>query len=76
MPWVVFGDFNEILHPNEKIGGLDREAKQMEDFRECLSRCELHDLGFTRQHYTWCNGRFGDHLLSSDSTEWWQTRHG
>ena len=35
MPWVVFGDFNEILHLGEKIGGLDRDAKQMEDFREC-----------------------------------------
>ena len=32
----------------------------MEDFRECLSRCELHDLGFVGQHYTWCNGRYGD----------------
>ena len=60
MPWVVFEDFNEILHPGEKIGGLDRDAKQMEDLRECLSRCELHDLGYFGQHYTWCNGRFGD----------------
>ena len=59
LPWIVFGDFNEILHPGEKIGGLDRDAKQMEDFRECLSRCGLLDLGFFGQHHTWCNGRFG-----------------
>ena len=26
MPWVVFGDFNEILFSNEKLGGTDREA--------------------------------------------------
>ena len=60
MPWVVFRDFNEILHPGEKIGGLDRDAKQMEDFRECFSRCELHDLGYFGQHYTWCNRHFRD----------------
>ena len=59
LPWIVFEDFNEILHPGEKIGGLDRDAKQMEDFRECLSRCGLLDLGYFGHHYTWCNGRFG-----------------
>nr|XP_023887421.1 uncharacterized protein LOC111999528 [Quercus suber] len=57
MPWVVFGDFNEITHSNEKLGWLDRDAKQMEEFRECLNRCELIDLGFIGQKYTWCNGR-------------------
>ena len=30
------------------------------NFRECLSRCGLHDLGFVGQRYTWCNGRFGE----------------
>ena len=56
MPWVVFGDFNEITHSDEKIGWLDRDAKQMEEFRECLNKCELIDLGFTGQNYTRCNG--------------------
>lgn len=46
MPWLVFGDFNEILHSNEKLGGLDSDAKQMEAFRDYLSRCGLFDLRF------------------------------
>lgn len=71
MPWIVVEDFNEISHSDEKIGGLDKDAKQMEEFRECLSRCEFHDLGYIGQHHTWCNGRFGDQqtLLKLDKME-------
>lgn len=60
MPWVVFGDFNKITHLEEKLGGADREVRPMEMFRDCLNSCELHDLGFVGQSFTWCNGRFGD----------------
>nr|POF09034.1 hypothetical protein CFP56_14975 [Quercus suber] len=59
LPWVVFGDFNEISHSDEKSGGLERDAGQMKDFRECLSRCGLFDLGYVEQRHTWCNGRAG-----------------
>ena len=60
MPWVVFGDFNEITHPDEKLGWLDRDAIQMQNFRNCLSYCGLFDLGFVGQRFTWCNERFGE----------------
>ena len=60
MPWIVFGDFNEIMWSNEKSGWLDRNANQMADFRDCLNRCELVDLGFIGQKFTWCNGRGGE----------------
>ena len=33
----------------------------MEAFRDCPSWCKLVDLGFVRQKYTWCNGRFEEH---------------
>ena len=52
MSWVVFGDFKEITHSDEKLRGLDRDARQMRDFRECLRRCSLYDLGFAGQRYT------------------------
>ena len=55
IPWVVFIDFNEIIFFVEELGGAERKAKQMEAFRECLNSCELCDLGFIEQKYTWCN---------------------
>nr|POE82123.1 hypothetical protein CFP56_57259 [Quercus suber] len=60
MSWVVFGDFNEIVKSDEKLGWLDRDARQMEVFRECLTDYGLIDLGFVGQSFTWCNGRFGE----------------
>ena len=60
MPWVVCGDFNEIMQSDEKLGWLDRDARQMKVFRECLSDYGLIDLGFVGRRFTWCNGRIGE----------------
>ena len=32
MPWMCFGDFNEIISMEEKKGGAVRSRRQMEDF--------------------------------------------
>lgn len=46
MSGVLFGDFNEISHFEENLGGQERNADQMKEFKECSSRCGLYDLGF------------------------------
>ena len=40
------GDFNEILHPDEKRGGNDRNVNLINEFREVLRDCGLKDVGF------------------------------
>ena len=64
----MFGDFNEIVHLEEKLGWLEQDADQMRNFKECLNLCGLLDLGFVGQRFTWCNGRFGEQrtLISLD----------
>lgn len=59
-PWVVFGDFNEILYLAKKQGGRARPEKQISDFREFLTRCKLRDLGYVGSTFTWCNSREKD----------------
>jgi len=51
------------MHPDEKIGWKERDADQMEEFRESLSRCGLFGLGFVGLRFTWCNRRFSDQRM-------------
>lgn len=52
--WVIMGDFNEILHDGEKVGGNQRPTSQMKHFRDVINRCNLRDLGYVRSDFTWC----------------------
>lgn len=55
MPWILGGDFNEILDSTEKMGGLDRMESDMREIREAIDVCEVFDPGVTGPKYTWCN---------------------
>ncbi|XP_042983207.1 uncharacterized protein LOC122312617 [Carya illinoinensis] len=57
--WIVFGDFNEILHPHEKCGGRPRMEWQISAFRQALTDCCLRDLGFKGNRFTWSNRQGG-----------------
>jgi hypothetical protein len=59
LPWLIFGDFNECLWPEEHFSGTPRPVRQMEDFRDALNICHLHDLGFSGTPYTYDNKRKG-----------------
>lgn len=52
-PWVVGGDFNELFQPNEKV--IDYNLR----FKEAISDCNLHDLGFDGPPFTWVTTRGG-----------------
>jgi hypothetical protein len=54
-PWLCLGDFNEILSNSEKAGGVPRPQSCMDSFRNTLQFCELADLGFEGDLYTWRN---------------------
>lgn len=54
-PWLVMGDFNEALWQFEHFSETRRGEKQMEDFREVLAFCDLHDIGFRGLPWTYDN---------------------
>lgn len=63
LPWLCFGDFNEILLPNEKKGGNNREIKLMYEFREAIRECDLRDMGWKGMPFTWSNKRYEAGLI-------------
>ena len=58
-PWIIMGDFNEILEADESSGFLDlgRLPSGMRDFQRTVLHCNLSDLGYQSPVYTWCNKR-------------------
>jgi hypothetical protein len=62
LPWLVIGDFNEIMYSDEKEGGNPRPLRMMQEFRDCLSACELHDMGHTGDKFTWRRGEVRERL--------------
>ncbi|CAM8892645.1 unnamed protein product [Rhodiola kirilowii] len=59
LPWIVFGDFNEVCFGWEVKGGRIRGEWQMRAFRETLVDCGLSDLGYEGNPFTFSNRRSG-----------------
>lgn len=55
-PWIVLGDFNQILHAREhSISTPSNVNNRIRDFRQCLLESELSDLVFKGSSFTWWN---------------------
>lgn len=61
-PWLIMGDFNEILDMDEhsRVEAPAAPSLGMRDFREVVNYCELMDLAYHGPVYTWCNKRDND----------------
>lgn len=77
LPWLVGGDFNEVLQDAEKRGGLPCDFNNLSAFRDCLDRNSLRDLGAAGHPFTWCNNRMEglieERLDRFVATENWRT---
>jgi hypothetical protein len=56
----MLGDFNEVMWQHEHLSKHRRPKQHMVDFREILSHCDLHDLGYRGLPWTFDNRQKGD----------------
>ncbi|XP_070014337.1 uncharacterized protein [Nicotiana sylvestris] len=62
-PWLVGGDFNEVIRQNEKFGGNPINNSRVDAFAKCLNYCNLLHLGFKGSRYTWTNKRRNGNII-------------
>lgn len=54
-PWLVGGDFNNVLRPGERQGGSSVQLYEEVDMQQCLQQCALVDMRWQGLQFTWCN---------------------
>lgn len=57
LPWILAGDFNEVLTREDKLGGRAVNIHRALKFKECLDKCRMINLGFFGPKYTESNKR-------------------
>ncbi|KAI9081525.1 hypothetical protein K1719_036546 [Acacia pycnantha] len=60
-PWVVMGDFNDILKSDERVGGAEINFGRLKKFQDRIQGFQLNDMGFRGPRFTWrgpCTANF------------------
>lgn len=76
LPWLILGDFNEVLLAFENFGGRVRSSTQMQGFKDVVAYCSLSDLGFSGEIFTWANSITRCRLDRCLATAEWRSRFG
>lgn len=53
IPWCIIGDFNDLMHADEKWGERAHPRSLLDGFVDTIRVCGLSDLGFVREKFTW-----------------------
>jgi len=49
------GDFNTILHKEDRIGGDEITVHDLHEIQHIMEECELHEMRSTGPYYSWTN---------------------
>ena len=71
LPWAIAGDFNDVLNDSEKKGGNRVNMTRATAYSNCMSFCNMVDLGFSGPIFTWTNRREVDGLIQTRIDRCW-----
>lgn len=61
-PWILLGDFNDVLSLEERIGGIHVQNYEIKDFVDCFAHLDLHDMRSMGCTYTWMSSTVDNKL--------------
>ncbi|GJV80028.1 RNA-directed DNA polymerase, eukaryota, reverse transcriptase zinc-binding domain protein [Tanacetum coccineum] len=56
--WVILGDMNVTLNPNEHSTGSSTMSSDMNDFKDCINSIEVEDIVSSGLFFTWTKNLF------------------
>ncbi|XP_021803305.1 uncharacterized protein LOC110747435, partial [Prunus avium] len=69
MPWLIAGDFNDMLQLDDKVGGTP--LSRLKGFKKWFDENDMIDLGYSGTKYTWSNKRIFERLdRAICNTQW------
>ncbi|KAL0309433.1 UNVERIFIED_CONTAM: hypothetical protein Sradi_5885600, partial [Sesamum radiatum] len=72
-PWIVGGDFNTVLSPDERSGGSAPSGIAMSNFHYVIADSALVDAGYVGSPYTWYSRRLHQRLDRVLISNYWIT---
>ena len=63
-PWIVIGDFNNVLDSQDRIGGNNVVETKVRDLKTMMSNMGLFEADMKGNHYTWSNKHVVDVIYS------------
>lgn len=76
-PWMLLGDYNNVLKSIDRIGGRKVTEAEHRDLTNLMKDAGLHEMDIRGQHFTWSNNQ-GENAIYSridrllGNTDWFQ----
>ncbi|GKV19127.1 hypothetical protein SLEP1_g29421 [Rubroshorea leprosula] len=70
-PWVIAGDFNDVLSQSEKFGGGPINQKRVQAYSSCMNSCNMMDMGFVGGRFTWTNMQSNGNIIRERLDRFW-----
>ncbi|XP_019266923.1 PREDICTED: uncharacterized protein LOC109244316 [Nicotiana attenuata] len=63
-PWIIMGDFNAVLHTDDRVGGNPVSLAEVIEFQKCIDQCDLMEMPTSGSRYTWSDRHGNDRIFS------------
>ena len=64
-PWLIIGDFNATLSPQDRLDGVPVTLNEIKDFEDCVKDMGITELHWKGNYYTWTNKQVGAARIAS-----------